>query len=214
MKFIVENKIIIDNKEYKYVIIYKKIKHIYFRVKSDLIIYVSCSKLVPQKYIEEMLYRNVDVLKKMIAKANEKNTNNDELFYLGNKLNIIYKDCKPYIDNDYIYAPTIEEARQFIYSNALKVFTERLNAIKNNFDNLPNFTLKIRKMTSKWGVCNKKSMTITLNTYLITKDVHLIDYVIVHELCHFKHMDHSVKYWAYVEKFYPYYKQARKELNY
>ena len=69
-------------------------------------------------------------------------------------------------------------------------------------------------MKTRWGVCNKKSMSVTLNTELITKEVHLIDYVIVHELCHFKHMDHSKKYWDYVETFYPYYKKARKELKY
>ena len=69
-------------------------------------------------------------------------------------------------------------------------------------------------MKSKWGVCNIKSMTVTLNTELITKDVHLIDYVIVHELCHFKHMNHSTFFWQEVSKYYPYYKEARRELNY
>ena len=57
-------------------------------------------------------------------------------------------------------------------------------------------------------------MTITINTELITKDVHLIDYVIIHELSHFKHMNHSKEFWQYVEKVYPYYKKARKELKY
>ena len=68
-------------------------------------------------------------------------------------------------------------------------------------------------MKTRWGVCNKKSMTVTLNLELITKDVHLIDYVIVHELSHFKHMDHSKLFWEEVGMHYPYYKQARKELN-
>ena len=83
----------------------------------------------------------------------------------------------------------------------------------NMFDDLPKFTLRVRKMKTRWGVCNKSSMTVTLNTELITKDVNLIDYVIVHELCHFKHMDHSPAFWNEVYKYYPYYKQARKELN-
>ena len=69
-------------------------------------------------------------------------------------------------------------------------------------------------MTSRWGVCNSGSMSVTLNTKLITKPIHLIDYVIIHELCHFKHMNHSKEYWKYVESIYPYYKKARKELKY
>ena len=42
----------------------------------------------------------------------------------------------------------------------------------------------------------------------------LIDYVIVHELSHFKFMDHSSNFWNEVSKHYPNYKKARKELNY
>ena len=214
MKYIVENKIIIDNNEYEYIIIYKNIKHIYFRVKSDMKIYVTASKLVSKGYIENLLYDNIDLLKKMINKQKDKMISSKDIFYLGNKLLFVYNDGKPYINNDYIYAKSVADAKEYIYSLASNIFLERVNQIKNNFNDLPEFKLKLRKMTSKWGVCNKRSMSITLNTYLIEKDVHLIDYVIIHELCHFKYMDHSDKFWNYVSKFYPYYKQARKELNY
>jgi len=56
-------------------------------------------------------------------------------------------------------------------------------------------------------------MTVTLNSSLIHKDVTLIDYVIIHELCHFKYMDHSSAFWKEVEKYYPYYKLARERLK-
>ena len=68
-------------------------------------------------------------------------------------------------------------------------------------------------MKTRWGVCNKSSMTVTLNTTLIHKAVPLIDYVIIQELCHFKHMDHSPSFWKEVEKYYPYYKLARERLK-
>ena len=68
-------------------------------------------------------------------------------------------------------------------------------------------------MTTRWGVCNIKSMTVTLNFELIKKDVSLIDYVIIHELCHFKYMNHSNDFWREVEKYYPYHKMARKMLR-
>ena len=82
------------------------------------------------------------------------------------------------------------------------------------FNDLPDFKLRIRKMKTRWGVCNKSSMSVTLNTELIHKDVTLIDYVIIHELCHFKYMNHSASFWKEVEKYYPYYKLARKRLKY
>ena len=68
-------------------------------------------------------------------------------------------------------------------------------------------------MKTKWGVCNISSMTVTLNVTLITKREDLIDYVIIHELSHFKYMNHSAAFWDEVGRHYPDYKRARKELN-
>ena len=68
-------------------------------------------------------------------------------------------------------------------------------------------------MSTRWGVNNVTKRTITLNTELLKKDVSLIDYVIVHELCHFYEQNHSKKFWLEVEKRYPEYKLARKILR-
>lgn len=213
MKEVKENKIILNNKEYIYIINRKKIKNIYFRVKEDLKIYVSANRLVSTSYIEKLLKENNLSIINMYDKILEKN-NNNELKYLGNKLILVTSDGMPFIENNYIYAKSKEDARKYIYSKANDTFNSRLTQIKTLYNDLPSFILKVRKMTSKWGVCNKRSMSVTLNTELITKDINLIDYVIIHELCHFKFMNHSKEYWNYVEKFYPYYKQARKELKY
>lgn len=213
MKSIVENNIVLNGNQYKYVICYKKIKNIYFRVKDDLVIYVSCNKLTSQNYIHNLLLRNEKELLRLIEKANLKSNKNNDIYYLGNKLDYMMYVGAPFLDDNSIYARTLDEAREFLFKKAYDVFLSRLKSIMIRFDNLPEFTLKVRKMTSKWGVCNKRSMTVTLNVFLIEKDVHLIDYVIIHELCHFKYMDHSASFWKYVESFYPYYKRARKELN-
>ena len=61
---------------------------------------------------------------------------------------------------------------------------------------------------------NTSSKTITLNTELIHYRYECIDYVIVHELSHFYHKDHSVRFWNEVSKHYPNYKAIRKELRY
>lgn len=212
MKYIVENKVVLDNEEITYVVIPKKIKNIYFRFKEDKILYITCNIHVSPKYIKDLLIKNKDAILKMKVKSERKNTT--DLYYLGNKLNLIITNTKPFIDNDDLYAQNYEEAKKYLYGKSLEVFSSRLKQVIHNFDNLPEFTLKVRHMTTRWGVCNKKSMSVTLNTELITKDVNLIDYVIVHELCHFKYMNHSQDFWNYVKEHYPYYKLARKELNY
>lgn len=212
MKSIVENKIYLNNQEYIYIITRKKIKNIYFRVKEDLKIHVSANHLISTSKIEKLLHKNTKTIETFYL--NQINKNNDNIKYLGNSLNFKYQECQPYLDNNDIYGRSKEECKEFIYTLAPNIFTSRLNQIKQQFANLPEFSLKVRKMKSKWGVCNKNRMSITLNSVLITKDIHLIDYVIIHELCHFKHMNHSQEYWDYVSKFYPYYKKARKELIY
>ena len=206
------NSIVIDNVNYSYIINYKKIKNINFRIKDDGIIYVSCNQYISKLEIEKILINNKKFILSAMKRLEAKKVLSNKIFYLGNELTFIESD-KCLIDNDYIYAKNIDDAKEYIYSLAYDVFLERLNFRKATFKNLPEFRLRVRKMSTRWGVCNRGSMTVTLNTELITKDVNLIDYVIVHELSHFDHMNHSKEFWDEVARHYPYYKQARKELN-
>jgi predicted metal-dependent hydrolase len=80
-------------------------------------------------------------------------------------------------------------------------------------ENIPYPLLKIRKMTSRWGVCNRKNNSITLNLELIKWDPIYIDYVITHELSHFVHFNHSASFWKTVSKYCPSYKILRKNLR-
>ena len=136
------------------------------------------------------------------------------MYYLGIKYVIEYDSVsKTYIDGNKIISKDQHELSKYLFHQCQVIFTSRLERLKAQFDNLPEFTLKIRKMSTRWGVCNKSSMSITLNSELIKKDVSLIDYVIIHELCHFKYMNHSLEFWQEVEKYYPYHKMARKMLR-
>ena len=74
-------------------------------------------------------------------------------------------------------------------------------------------SLKFRKMRTRWGVCNTSKKQITLNTELLKKEIDLIDYVIIHELCHFYESNHSKNFWNLVGQAYPNYKEARKRLR-
>ena len=88
--------------------------------------------------------------------------------------------------------------------------------IEKNVNELIQKTgLKPNKITIKqikyaWGSCSSKK-NITLNLELIKYSQQAIRYVILHELCHLKYMNHSKDFWNLVEKYMPNYKQVKKE---
>lgn len=190
----------------------KKIKNIYFRIKNNNTIYVTCPKYISESEIKKLLEKNKKELTKMYLKEKKANENNNKVMYLGKEIDYIYHS-KIIFDETRIFAPSIEDANKYLEDNSLKIFENRLKLYIDEYDNLPKFRLRVRKMKTRWGVCNRKSMTVTLNTLLIHKSYFLIDYVIVHELSHFEHMDHSISFWKCVESHYPEYKKARKELK-
>ncbi|HHT23682.1 MAG TPA: M48 family metallopeptidase [Bacteroidales bacterium] len=59
--------------------------------------------------------------------------------------------------------------------------------------------VKIQSSKTRWGSCNQKKI-INFSFYLLLLPQHLIDYVILHELCHTKEMNHSPKFWEWMDK--------------
>ena len=190
----------------------KRIKNIYFRINNSGDVLVTCSRFVPNFEINMLLNKNKEKIEKMYAKYLKNLVKDNYVFFLGNKLEFVY-DKKIHLDESCAYGPSIVAINDFLEKNCLPIFNKRLNIYINEFDNLPKFRLRTRKMKTRWGVCNKSSMTVTLNTLLIHKSIFEIDYVICHELSHFNHMDHSKAFWNEVEKPFPEYKKARKELK-
>ena len=70
----------------------------------------------------------------------------------------------------------------------------------------------IRGQRSRWGSCSVKG-ALSLNWRLMMVPGALADYVVVHELCHLRHMDHSPRFWAMVGGVLPDYRLRRKRLN-
>ena len=73
--------------------------------------------------------------------------------------------------------------------------------------------VRIKKMKTKWGTCNTKDKRIWLNLELAKQPFHCIDYLLVHELVHFKERKHSKRFLQLLEKAYPKWKQSKEELN-
>jgi len=70
----------------------------------------------------------------------------------------------------------------------------------------------VRNQKTRWGSCSA-SGNLSFNFNLVQYRKDIIDYVILHELCHLNEMNHSPKFWKQVEKICPNYKVLRKELK-
>lgn len=70
----------------------------------------------------------------------------------------------------------------------------------------------IRKQRTIWGTCSARK-NLSFNYRIVFLPPHLIDYVIVHELCHLAQLNHSPAFWALVGRAIPNHRELRKELR-
>lgn len=90
---------------------------------------------------------------------------------------------------------------------AKRTFTERTNLYSRIIEVRPQ-RIVIKDQKTLWGSCSSKG-NINYNYRLIMAPVEIIDYVVAHELCHLKHMNHSKEYWKVVQSVLPDYKERR-----
>ena len=97
------------------------------------------------------------------------------------------------------------------YKVTLMIVDKSVNMWKNILKIAPDVVV-IKKLKTAWGKCNSKRK-ITINPDLMKYDQRVIDYVVLHEFCHLRYMNHSKDFWNMVGKFMPDYKDLKKELK-
>ena len=204
---------IIDGNKYDIEIIKKNNKNTYIRVKNGKII-VTTNYFTSKNRIMKLINDNIDSINKMIDRDNKKIEKQDNFYYFGKIYDVIYGFSDLLIENNKIYVKDEKTLHKYINTNVIKIFSDRLDYWYNIFEeDIPKPNLKIRKMTSRWGVCNIRNNNVTLNYMLFKYDISCLDYVIVHELSHFIHHNHSREFWNLVSKYYPKYKECKKMLK-
>lgn len=206
----------VNEKTYPITITYKRIKNMYLRIKDGPTIEITAPLRTTEKTIKNFIETNSNyIVKNVIKKQQLQNKKAGKFEYLGHYYDILYTgkygvtitDTVAYIGTntniDNWYKKEAKEMFKEYYDECFRVFKEA--TLKPE--------LKIRKMKSKWGVCNVTTNTITLNQELIKLEPECLIYVIFHELSHLKHPNHSKDFWSLVGAYVPNYKEIRKSMK-
>lgn len=200
----------------EYEIIRKDNKNLYFRIDENCKLIITAPKFITDLEVKNLITKNSSAILKMYEEALIRSERDKLFWYLGKGYKVVFDNRVTDIEfsDDTITCNNEEELNKFYLSECERVFNEEVEVCKKCFSELPEFTLKLRKMRTRWGVCNTKKYTITLNTELLKKEISLIDYVIIHEMTHFFEPNHGKNFWKLVGMAIPDYKEKRKKLKY
>lgn len=214
---------------------YKKIRHTYIRINQDKSLLVSAPLHADDKHINAVIdkfYNNILHKQQLVEQSTQQHQqdilfqNGDKISYLGQSycLQIIsakhnylafngdtcvlnVKD----VSTEYKTAVLQAEYKRL----GMKICTELLQQRFTYFAvlgyKLPRLSLKV--MRTRWGSYSVAVNKVNLNLALIKLEPKLIDYVVVHELCHIIEQNHSSRFYALMNKILPNWKELKKELN-
>lgn len=179
---------------------------------------------ISNKRIEEFIIEKSKWINKnknlMQSRINEMNDSDSDYLFLGNIYPLIKVNEDPNkIDfNGTEFITSIENKDKF--KSSLKswykikfkeIAIPRLNYFSDKY-NLKINQVRFKNQKTLWGSCSSKN-NINLNYLLVMAPMIVIDYVIIHELVHTVHKNHSENFWNAVEAIMPDYKKAKKWLN-
>ncbi len=223
----------VNNRKIQYKITRKKVKNINMRISADSVVKVSASNRVTIAEIERAIIKNAEFIFKAQDKYRKAMENapaplkyeNGETIKIFDKeytLNVSEGKNNAFISGDTFYLITIDTDNFMLKEKLTDSFLRQLNAekitqwldeIHPDFKkfNIPYPEISFRKMKSRWGSCHIQKKKIVFNTELVHKSEEFCRYVIIHELTHFIHPDHSKEFYNTVKLFMSNYKEIIKK---
>jgi predicted metal-dependent hydrolase len=194
------------------------------RVRTNGLIQVICGTKVKETEIRRFLLETQPFIKKSFARLLKIQSKLPHPFssetpwipWLGNQLPVIFdpEALLPFIaDGLHIEKSrfNVDMIRAFYKKQATSVLEDRLNGWAKTMQLFPK-KLVLRGQKSRWGSCSAQGV-INLNWKILIAPLEVIDYLIVHELSHLRHHNHSAAFWGLVEQFQPDYMTQEKWLK-
>lgn len=173
------------------------IKHCYLRVIKKDLIQIKANRYFTKNDAKKLIEDKKEWINSRLEREQEKSLNEDEFMLFGEKklkkdfniknLDIFYKDiCK-------LQIPLFIKK----YENLMNLYPSKISYRKNR---------------RTWGSCNIRN-ELNFNINLAKYPIKIMEYIVIHELAHIKHKNHSKSFWSLVEKFSPDYKNIEKEFK-
>lgn len=224
------------NREIKFELIRKDVKNINLRVKPNGEVLVSANDDVPTKAIDKFINSKAKWIEKQLSyyektryiEQGEKEYVNGESFrYLGKQYRLkVFRSDKNkvkyfrgyihlYIDDledvekkEKLIEKWYEKRSEIVFKESLDKMYKLVEAHEIDYP-----SIDIRKMSSRWGSCHIKDRKIVLNSSLIKAPKDCIDYVILHELIHFKYENHDNSFFKMLNILMPDWKDKKRILD-
>ncbi len=209
----------------------KRAKHLNIRVEPTLKVVVTSPPNIKKQKVEEFVQSKKTWIQarktKIKALKNKIETENHLMIFGYNyqKLKLfnaqyepgIYLKKKqiifnfPFINQKHNQKTIEQEKVNFLITTARHYFRAKIDQLSAEMK-VSYLHLKIRNQKTRWGSCSSKN-NINLNWRLVHYPTEIINYVLIHELAHLKHHNHSQKFWHYVAEFDQNYQQHRHYLK-
>ena len=219
--------------QYDYKLLRLDRKTLSLTVLPDLSIVVRCPLSATALRIEKFLKKKwlwldeqIKYFKKFQSKGTKKEYVSGESFlYLGRQYKLIVRIAKHdtvSLSKGVILCHTADSAKskqstkknidRWYVEKAKEIFAERYDAIFKKFDYTHQPKLQIKKMDRRWGSF-VRGKSIILNPLLIRTSKDCIDYVITHELCHLKHLNHTKAFYKLLAVKFPEWEKVKEKLE-
>jgi len=211
----------------------KRIKHVHLRVRppnGDVTISAPWSARL--KVVEEFAASRLEWIRRQQTRVRGQKRESPRLFVAGEDhylwgsrylLSVVERDGRPAVTVDdscitLVIQPGSDPARRAraMYAWHKALLRDALPPLISKWEERLSVRLKgyyLRRMKTRWGTCNNRTKHIRLNTELVTKPAHLLEYVLVHELVHLVVPNHGPRFVALMNEHYPAWRAARAELN-
>ena len=214
----------------------KQVKNLNLRIHKDCSVYVSASPTIPINKIDEFVISKGSYICaaqekfqqiKEFAPKPKQYISGESFMIMGRSLRLkveLTKRENIFSDGVYLYLQVKDTedfkrkqriVTKFMDQQCRDAFGEIMKKIHPLFQkygvDMPE--LRIRNMETRWGSCLAKKKIITLNKQLLQAPRNCIEYVVMHEFCHFIHPDHSKHFYSFLTMMMPDWKDRKVALE-